>query len=88
MGLLMIVDCDQYRQNYRETHLLLCDLSQEERRDKVSVLAAATHVPIIVVICYCLEMFGRDKQLEDRLKNLVRFYHIEEIVNCKVPLWD
>lgn len=79
----MTVDCDRYRENYNSIHIMLKDLSLEDRHHKVGVISASTHVPLIAVICYCLEMFGKDDVLEEQLERLKKFYRVTELKGFK-----
>lgn len=79
----MRVDIGRYRENYNSIFIALKDLSWEDRRKKISEIAAATHVPLIAVLHYCLEMFGSNAEVEQKLDAVKKFYQVTEVVGAK-----
>lgn len=83
---MIIVDCDKYRINETSIRKLTETKTDAERVEMTGKLAVATGVPIIVVVCYLGEMYGFTEGLNRHLKNLIAFYHVDDIVNCKEAL--
>lgn len=79
----MILDCDQYRINVRPISDLTKELTAVERYKFISNLAIITGVPIVIVCCYLLELYGPDEAINALRERLKAFYTVKEIRNSK-----
>lgn len=79
----MKLDADIYRVNIPSIKLLTEDKSPTERLKYIGNIALITGVPIIIVSYYIGEIYGFSDELEAKIKKLMEFYIIEEVLNVK-----
>ena len=83
----MRLDCTKYRINIPAIKSMLEDKTIEERQGAIGMVSLATGVPIIVVTCYVIELWGSYPILDAYLARLVDFYGIKEIRGRKDVQW-
>jgi hypothetical protein len=80
---LSTLDADKDRVCKNDILNLTKDKTEEERYQAISMLAVATHAPVIVVCCYLGELYGFWPELKALLKRLMEFYKVDEVTNVK-----
>lgn len=79
----MVLDCDSYRVNVAQIQTLTAEKSDKERLEMIGSLAVITGVPIIIVTCYLGELYGFSPEIDAKIKRLMSFYTITEVINIK-----
>lgn len=81
----MTLDANIYRLNTKSIELLTIEKTPQERMEFIGNLAIITGVPIIVVACYMGELYGFTDELNNKIKRLMDFYTIKEVLNVRHP---
>lgn len=79
----MTLDANIYRLNTKSIELLTIEKTPQERMEFIGNLAIITGVPIIIVACYMGELYGFTDELNNKIKRLMDFYTIKEVLNVK-----
>lgn len=79
----MTLDANIYRLNTKSIELLTREKTPQERMEFIGNLAIITGVPIIIVACYMGELYGFTDELNNKIKRLMDFYTIKEVLNVK-----
>ncbi len=74
-----MIDLDHTRINVPFIHDLTKNLSQKDREEKASLLATATHCPIIAVLYYIAELYGMTPTLKKGIARRCKYYTIKEV---------
>lgn len=78
-----MMDLDHTRINVSFIQELTKLLTQPEREAKASLIATATHCPIIAVYYYIAELYGMTPIIQSRIDNLCNYYNIKEVIGYK-----
>lgn len=74
----MVIDCNKYRKTLDSVVRLM---RSDDPRSRVSTVAAATHVPVIVVCIYMIQFLYPDNESLKKLeKTLIDFYGYTDII--------
>ncbi len=79
----MIIDLNVYRRSILPQVKLWCDAKEGNPKDHIADISLATSCPIVAVAYYVSELYGTTPELEEYIKKLVDFYHIDDIVGIE-----
>lgn len=79
----MKVDIRPYRSNYQWLKYIF-DRDRAkgnyDRSQALSLLASLTGIPMIALLTFYGEMYGRDLELEESVARIIKYYKYKEIV--------
>lgn len=79
----MIYDIKTYRRIIKPQIKQFCDAKIGDPITHLSELALYTCCPIVIVAHLLGELYGYTPQLDEKIKELVKFYGPEEVINTE-----
>jgi hypothetical protein len=79
----MKINLNNYKNSLKAVELYLSSNKTMSISDKITVLAVSTHMPLIVCAYYVAKIEGFNKEIHDKINQLMSFYKYDEIIGVE-----